>query len=64
MLVALFLSKLCSLLMLFELSLQMDCIIFFTAIASLIKVGVNLPLILDVWRDKLWLRIAIEQTYW
>ncbi|KAG0053012.1 hypothetical protein BGZ83_001772 [Gryganskiella cystojenkinii] len=42
----------------------MDCIIFFTAIASLIKIGVNLPLIFDVWRDRLWLRIAIEQTYW
>ncbi|GJJ77651.1 hypothetical protein EMPS_10010 [Entomortierella parvispora] len=42
----------------------MDCIIFFTAIASLIKVGVNAPLIFNVWVDKLWLRIAIEQTYW
>lgn len=43
---------------------QMDCIIFFTGVASLIKVFVNLPLILDVFKDKLWLRIAIEQLYW
>ncbi|KAG0199616.1 hypothetical protein BGX28_007121 [Mortierella sp. GBA30] len=42
----------------------MDCIVFFTGIASLIKVGVNIPLILDVLKDMLWLRIAIEQTYW
>ncbi|KAF9934381.1 hypothetical protein BGZ67_003862 [Mortierella alpina] len=42
----------------------MDCIVFFTAIASLIKVGVNIPLILDVLKDMLWVRIAIEQTYW
>ncbi|KAI1302131.1 hypothetical protein EDD11_005724 [Mortierella claussenii] len=42
----------------------MDCIIFFTGLASLIKVGVNLLLIFDVFRDMLWLRIAIEQTYW
>ncbi|KAG0015100.1 hypothetical protein BGZ82_001534 [Podila clonocystis] len=42
----------------------MDCIIFFTGVASLTKVFVNLPLILDVFKDKLWLRIAIEQLYW
>ncbi|KAG0348170.1 hypothetical protein BG004_005826 [Podila humilis] len=42
----------------------MDCIIFFTGIASLVKVFVNIPLILDVLKDKLWLRIAIEQLYW
>ncbi|KAF9933706.1 hypothetical protein FBU30_004714 [Linnemannia zychae] len=42
----------------------MDCITFFTALASLIKIGVNLCLILDAFPDKLWLRIAIEQTYW
>ncbi|KAF8931066.1 hypothetical protein BGZ58_007832 [Dissophora ornata] len=42
----------------------MDCITFFTGLASLIKIGVNIPLILDIWRNKLWLRITIEQTYW
>ncbi|KAF9361071.1 hypothetical protein BGX26_006159 [Mortierella sp. AD094] len=42
----------------------MDCLIFFTSLASLIKIGVNLPLILDIFKDMLWLRIAIEQLYW
>ncbi|KAG0364409.1 hypothetical protein BC939DRAFT_500631 [Gamsiella multidivaricata] len=42
----------------------MDCIVFFTSLASLIKIGVNVPLILDVLKDMLWLRIAIEQLYW
>ncbi|KAF9999101.1 hypothetical protein BGZ80_006816 [Entomortierella chlamydospora] len=42
----------------------MDCLIFFTSLASLVKIGVNLPLILDVLKDMLWLRIVIEQTYW
>ncbi|KAF9907241.1 hypothetical protein BX616_000495 [Lobosporangium transversale] len=42
----------------------MDCIIFFTGLASLIKVGVNMPVIFDVFKDRLWIRIAIEQTYW
>ncbi|KAF9910438.1 hypothetical protein EC991_006488 [Linnemannia zychae] len=42
----------------------MDCITFFTALASLIKIAVNLCIILDAFPDKLWLRIAIEQTYW
>ncbi|KAG0211769.1 hypothetical protein BGX33_004084 [Mortierella sp. NVP41] len=42
----------------------MDCITFFTAVASLIKIGVNLCLILDAFPDKIWLRIAFEQTYW
>ncbi|KAG0305078.1 hypothetical protein BGZ98_004635 [Dissophora globulifera] len=42
----------------------MDCIVFFTGIASLVKVGVNIPLILDIWKHMLWLRIAIEQIYW
>ncbi|KAF9115189.1 hypothetical protein BGX27_008667 [Mortierella sp. AM989] len=42
----------------------MDCIIFFTGLASLIKVGVNIPLILDVFKDMIWVRIIIEQTYW
>ncbi|KAG0281078.1 hypothetical protein BGZ95_006926 [Linnemannia exigua] len=41
---------------------QMDCITFFTALASLIKIAVNLCIILDAFPDKLWLRIAIEQT--
>ncbi|KAF9437352.1 hypothetical protein BGZ76_001069 [Entomortierella beljakovae] len=42
----------------------MDCIIFFTSLASLVKIGVNIPLILDVLKDTLWIRILIEQTYW
>ncbi|KAF9130599.1 hypothetical protein BGW39_002875 [Mortierella sp. 14UC] len=43
---------------------QMDCITFFTALASLIKIAINLCIILDAFPDKLWLRIAVEQTYW
>ncbi|KAF9366921.1 hypothetical protein BGX34_000040 [Mortierella sp. NVP85] len=42
----------------------MDCISFFSGIASLFKIAVNIPVILDVWKDKLWLRIAFEQFYW
>ncbi|KAI8350298.1 hypothetical protein B0O80DRAFT_458677 [Mortierella sp. GBAus27b] len=42
----------------------MDCIIFFTTIASFVKIPGNLCLILDVLRDSYWLRVAIEQLYW
>ncbi|KAF8931287.1 hypothetical protein BGZ58_007719 [Dissophora ornata] len=42
----------------------MDCIIFFTTIACFVKVPANTVLILDVLRDSLWLRIAIDQLYW
>ncbi|KAF9584135.1 hypothetical protein BGW38_007459 [Lunasporangiospora selenospora] len=42
----------------------MDCIVFFTGIASFFKVIVNMPLLLDVLKDMLWLRILLEQTYW
>ncbi|KAF9545998.1 hypothetical protein EC957_010272 [Mortierella hygrophila] len=42
----------------------MDCITFFMALASFLKIGVNLCLILDAFPDKLWLRIIFEQTYW
>ncbi|KAF9397063.1 hypothetical protein BGX21_009298, partial [Mortierella sp. AD011] len=42
----------------------MDCLIFFTSLASLVKIGVNIPPILDIFKDMLWLRIVIEQTYW
>ncbi|KAG0246229.1 hypothetical protein BGX31_003694 [Mortierella sp. GBA43] len=42
----------------------MDCITFFSGAASLCKIAANLPVILDVWKDKLWLRIVFEQFYW
>ncbi|KAG0263511.1 hypothetical protein BG011_008682 [Mortierella polycephala] len=42
----------------------MDCIVFFTGIACFVKVFANLQLIFDLFKDKLWLRIVIEQTYW
>ncbi|KAF9181367.1 hypothetical protein BGZ51_005505 [Haplosporangium sp. Z 767] len=42
----------------------MDCMVFFTGVACFIKIFVNLQLILDLFKDKLWLRIVIEQTYW
>ncbi|KAF9120094.1 hypothetical protein BGW39_011679 [Mortierella sp. 14UC] len=42
----------------------MDCIIFFTSIACVVKVAGNLPLVFGVLLDHMWLRIAIEQLYW
>ncbi|KAF9980065.1 hypothetical protein BGZ65_005604 [Modicella reniformis] len=42
----------------------MDCITFFSGLASLIKIFVNIPIITDTWNDKLWLRIVLEQFYW
>ncbi|KAF8945404.1 hypothetical protein BGZ47_002695 [Haplosporangium gracile] len=42
----------------------MDCITFFMSLASFLKIGVNLCLILDAFPNKLWLRIVFEQTYW
>ncbi|KAF8936854.1 hypothetical protein BGZ47_009295 [Haplosporangium gracile] len=42
----------------------MDCIIFFTSIACLVKVAANLPLVFGVLVDHMWLRVAIEQIYW
>ncbi|KAG0366566.1 hypothetical protein BGX24_003639, partial [Mortierella sp. AD032] len=42
----------------------MDCIIFFTSIACVVKVAGNLPIVLDVLVDHMWLRVALEQLYW
>jgi hypothetical protein len=42
----------------------MDCITFFMALASLVKIVVNLCTILDAFPGRLWLLIAIEQSYW
>jgi hypothetical protein len=42
----------------------MDCIIFFTSIACVVKVAANLPLVFGVLVEHMWLRIAIEQLYW
>ncbi|KAG0201415.1 hypothetical protein BGX33_010332 [Mortierella sp. NVP41] len=42
----------------------MDCIIFFTSIACVVKVAANLPLVFGVLDGHMWLRIAIEQVYW
>ncbi|KAG0243756.1 hypothetical protein BGX31_010225 [Mortierella sp. GBA43] len=42
----------------------MDCIIFFTSIACLVKVAANLPLVFGALQGLTWLRVAIEQLYW
>ncbi|KAG0332369.1 hypothetical protein BG004_001293, partial [Podila humilis] len=42
----------------------MDCIIFFTSLASLVKVAANLPLYFGKLENMMWLRVAIEQLYW
>ncbi|KAG0271402.1 hypothetical protein BGZ95_000797 [Linnemannia exigua] len=42
----------------------MDCIIFFTSIACVVKVAGNLPIVFDVLIDHMWLRVGIEQLYW
>ncbi|KAG9066767.1 hypothetical protein KI688_012678 [Linnemannia hyalina] len=42
----------------------MDCIIFFTSIACVVKVAANLILVFGVLSDHMWLRIAIEQLFW
>ncbi|KAF9582040.1 hypothetical protein BGW38_000740 [Lunasporangiospora selenospora] len=42
----------------------MDCIIFFTTIASLVKIVGNLILVFDALLGHIWFRVAVEQMYW
>ncbi|KAF9178701.1 hypothetical protein BGZ50_007535 [Haplosporangium sp. Z 11] len=42
----------------------MDCIIFFTTIASFIKIVTNLVIAFGCLQDYMWIRVAIEQLYW
>ncbi|KAF9202435.1 hypothetical protein BGZ49_007410 [Haplosporangium sp. Z 27] len=42
----------------------MDCLIFFTGLASLEKIGINVMIYFDVLPEMLWVRIIVEQLYW
>ncbi|KAF9991151.1 hypothetical protein BGZ75_004635 [Mortierella antarctica] len=42
----------------------LNCIVFFTTFDCFFKLAVNLPLVLDRFADKMWLRIAFDQIYW